>query len=129
MTARAELVAVLSPLLPGIVVEAYSKDITPPAFTTVLVRLDSVEPMPEAPLGYRRYTFDVIVVAVKSEPGAADDELDAALEDVLMALDKSGVTTWTRAERGVFESTQTPCYDVTVVQRSELVDDEPTPPE
>jgi hypothetical protein len=128
MTARAELVALLSPLLPDFVVVPYSKDITPPTKTSVLVRLDLVEAMPELPLGFRRYTFDVIVVAANAEAGAGDDEIDAALEDVLLVLDTSGRTTWTRAERGVFQSTQTPCYDVTVVQRSEVVDDD-TPPE
>lgn len=91
----------------------YARQIDPPTVTTVMVRVDNVTPHPATPQAQRRYGFALIILAAKSDPtGPADDELDAALEDVLYAIERSQtLPQWTSAERAVYADT-TPAYQV-----------------
>lgn len=101
-------------------VEPYSRGVESLQRSTVLVRLDRVTHAPEVPLAARAYVFALIVVTPLSDPtGPADDDLDDALEDTLHALDKHPRFTWEQAVRGVFESTQTPCYEITASNYTE----------
>lgn len=111
MTARDEVVAVLTAAMPtGIAVLPYSRDIDPPSQPTVMVRIDEVTPSSQ-PQALRDYGFALILVASKTTPGPADDELDALLEDVLTALDASEQITWSKATRATFNE-QYPAYQV-----------------
>lgn len=118
MTPRQLVTELLEAGLPeGIVVLPYARDGVVPASTTVMIRVDSVTRAPEAPIAHRRYTYAVIVVAAQvDDHGAADDELDGALEDVLHVIETSpGLPMWTSAERAVYgESTQLPAYEITL---------------
>ena len=110
--------APLEDLDPTVRVIPYARTIDPPAVPTVMVRVDRVEPA-AARAGARRvrsYTFAVIVVPAKSTGDAADAEIDALLEDVLAVLDDAPDLTWTAAERGTYQDTAFPAYEVTVTQ-------------
>lgn len=117
-TVRADTVQLLGELLPEDVhVISYSRAaVESLQGTTVMVRLDRIEPETDVPQATRRYTFGLIVITPLTEAPAADDELDAAVEDVIDALDQHPRFTWQGAERAVFEGTQTPCYQVTARQ-------------
>ena len=93
----------------------------------MFVRLERVTLAPEVPAAARKYVFDLVVVTPLSEAGPADDELDQALEDVLHAIDKHPQFQWEQADRAVFESTQTPCYRVTVTRYTAPTPTNPTP--
>lgn len=71
----------------------------------------------------RRYEVDVVVAVPKQID--ADDDLDAALEEVLEAIDESEVYTWTAAERVVLDE-KWPAFRVatTVHIRREFPTDE-----
>lgn len=100
--------------LEGVDVIAYSRSIDPPANPTVLVRLDEVEPHPEAPQALNLYHFALILIPTVSETGAADDELDDLLEDVLYAIFKAGNLTWSKAVRGTYQDTTYPAFEITL---------------
>lgn len=58
-------------------------------------------------------TLTVWVVAAQIDPGPSDDELDAALDEVLTALDAAEGIVWRTYERGVYGEAN-PAYQVTV---------------
>ncbi|CCH79084.1 hypothetical protein BN12_40054 [Nostocoides japonicum T1-X7] len=113
MTARAAVADLLTEHLPDDVdVIPYARNIDSPARSTVMLRLDEVTPGVASGLG--TYTFALLLIAAKTSPGPADDELDALLEDVLYALDRlsdAGVT-WSSARRATYED-KNPAYEVT----------------
>lgn len=94
-------------------VRPYAKSLDGLSGTTLMVRVDQVRPGPVA--GTRAYTIVLLLLTALTEPGPADDELDAALEDVLHALDTApagaGIA-WTLADRAVFEDSF-PAYQIT----------------
>lgn len=121
MGLRAPIVAALAApgVLPaGIEVIAYARNLDPPDTTTVMVRLDEVEPSKDAH-GAWAVTAALVLVAAKTAPGAGDDELDDALLDLLVALDSSAITPglhWTKATRGGYPNPEptNPAYEVAV---------------
>lgn len=114
MTARQAVIDAVAGLeLDGVNVIGYARNIDPPTKPTVLVRVDLVEPYPGLP-DRNRYTFGLVLIPTRSGPGSADDELDDLLEDVLHALDNAPDLTWTRAERGTYQDTTYPAYEVTL---------------
>jgi hypothetical protein len=92
----------------------YATSITEPAGKTLIVRLDEVLPHPEAPQKWNLYRFALILVTALTESGAADDDLDAFLEDVLFAIGKTGNITWSKATRATYQDTTYPAYEVTL---------------
>lgn len=113
MTARTEVVAALTAVLPSdITILPYSRSIDPPYQSTVMVRVDEVRPSVQ-PQAFREYKFAVLVIAKHATFGAADDELDSLLEDVLLAIDKSTLLTWQLATRASFEE-KYPAYEVEI---------------
>ena len=113
--ARDFLVDKLTVLEPAFRVLPYARTIDPPRKPTVLVRVDRVEPAGEAGARrVRRYRYAVIIIPIKTNGDPAEDELDACLEDVLAAIDAAPDVTWEAAERGTWEDTAFPAYEVTV---------------
>ena len=118
MTARAAVIAALStqvgPGLPleGVDVIGYARSIDPPAVNTVLVRLDDVVPSPDNPQAENLHHYSLILLTPLTEPGAADDELEAFLEDVLFAVAKAGNLTWSKATRATYQGTNYPAFEV-----------------
>lgn len=115
MTARDVIVETLLGLdgLPeDLDVMPYSRALDGLERTTVMVRVDEVHPGRTA--GTRANTIALLVIATKSDPAAAEDELDAALEDVLHVLDTSPEGTgieWSGAKRATFDG-GFPCYEI-----------------
>jgi hypothetical protein len=67
---------------------------------TLLLRLDGIEPAPEAGQHQRRYLATVLAVSPRDDATAdATDEVDAVAEDVLYAIDQSDQVTWTACKR------------------------------
>lgn len=102
---RTQLQTLLTTYLPqdgSVVLIPYSRDVEGPARSTVMPRLDSVEPGQVQ--GTRVYLFTLILIAAATAAGAGDDELEALLEDVLFAVQKTGMAiTWDKATRTTFE--------------------------
>ena len=122
MTARDEVVSALTAhttagkRLEGVNVIPFARSIDPPAKPTVLVRVDDVTPdRNPVPAVWRTYGFALILVPTQAEPGPADTELDALLEDVLYALDQDTQLTWTKATRATYQDTNYPAYQVDLV--------------
>lgn len=115
--ARDEMVGLLQALLPSdIDVMPYAKNVDAIARSTVMVRIDEVTPsnMPQA---LRQYVFALLLLTPLTTAGPADDELDALLEDVLLALESSvndNRAIWSKATRATYED-KFPAYQVDVV--------------
>jgi hypothetical protein len=123
VTARTEVVAALDPLLDGVTVLPYARNVTPPAQPLVMVRVDRVEPAKELP-NHNRYTFALVLLGSKNEPGPADDELDELLEQVIFAINsEQDVLTWESAARGTYENTSYPAYEVTVIHNIKVTEE------
>jgi hypothetical protein len=124
MLARNEIVSILAGVLPaGIDVKAYADNIDPPLAPTVMVRIDKVRPSRTA-----GYLWDIdaalVLVAAQTYAGPGDDELDAALADVLAVLDRDDVASslaWGEATRATYGPTDgdptNPAYEITVAAR------------
>jgi hypothetical protein len=125
LAARTSIVDVLTGALGGtdIDVEPYARNIDPPLAPVVMVRLDKVRPSRTA-----GYLWDVdaalVLVGPSTTPGAADDELDAALGDVLFALESGDIASllyWTEATRATYGPTDgdptNPAYEITLSTR------------
>lgn len=120
-TPRAQLVELLEGVTPDTLdVIPYARQIPQPPKTTVMVRVDKVTPSPVAPSTHREYGFVLVLIAGTNVDGAADDELDDALEDLLHAIDTAPagkLPRWSSADRGTYEETA-PAYEVTLTQTS-----------
>lgn len=116
MNARDFLVAQLEPVMPDTIkLEKYAREVDPPTrHSLLLVRIDDVVPHPSGIPGQRLYTYGLVLIPRKRATGSGDDELDNALSDVLHALDEADDIVWTRAQRGTYEDSKHPAYDVTV---------------
>lgn len=114
-TPRELIVQALKAAAPATVsVVAYGDTASPQKRSQALVRIDEVAPEPTAPQAMWVFTYGVVLIASKTHPGPADDELDKALVDVLHAIEKADGHTWTRAVRATFEETKIPAYEITV---------------
>lgn len=108
------------PPLSGVEVRPYARLNRQPAKLTVLVRVDEIEPSSDVSQLARIYRFSLIVLGTKlvtddDSKGGVDDEIDAAVELVLLALDQGPTDViWTKATRGTYEATQSPCYLIAV---------------
>jgi len=79
---------------------------------TVVLYREKVEPSPAA-LGKRLSTLAVWVLDPRQDPRAAEDPLDASLDDVLAALDSDASLAWAEAERGTYAD-KWPAYRITL---------------
>lgn len=106
MSARDEVVAAVTELLPeGYArVEKYAKEVDPPKKPLVMVRVDEIQPLPAAGAGARRYLMALLLLATRTEPGKADDQLEDLLDLVLWSIDRDDSTlTWTSAKRATYK--------------------------
>lgn len=118
MTARMELVAALEAVLVGVDVEPYASERERPVRPLVMVAVNTVQPVPQARLTHRAYTFQLILLGPSEDTeGPGDDLLDAALEQVLNALDEGSameaLPRWTEARRATYME-RIPAYEVDV---------------
>lgn len=93
----------------------YARAIDPPPIPTVMIRLDQIERGEE--WGTRVYRYALIAITGKQTiEGAADDELEDVVEDVLLALDKAtdglAITTGI-GKRGVYAETM-PAFEIPI---------------
>jgi hypothetical protein len=80
----------------------------------VMVRLDAITPEPTAGKWRRQYAAALLVVSPIVDTGdPGTDELDLLVEDVLHALDVSGIR-WTNAERVTLADTDGPAWQITL---------------
>lgn len=121
-TARDLVVEQLAQLPPlaDVDVRAYARLARQPAKLTVLVRVDEIEPSSDTSQLARVYRFSLIALGTKlvtddDQLGGVDDEIDDLCELVLHALDLGPTDVlWTKATRGTYEATQSPCYLIAV---------------
>lgn len=117
--AREHIVTILTGALPSdVVVIPYARDIDPPSKSTVMVRIDTLRPS-RAAGGLWQVDAALVLIAARTTPGPADDELEALLQDVLYALNREDVATalsWTEAKRAVYGEPDptNPAFEVAV---------------
>jgi hypothetical protein len=97
----------------------FDKQITPSGRTVMFYR-SSVIPTPEAPDGHMTHTVTLYVATAKQVGSDALDALDAALDDVLVALYALHNVTWTTATYKVLNDT-VPVFEVQVQVPSNIV--------
>ncbi|TDW50995.1 hypothetical protein EDF52_10283 [Curtobacterium sp. PhB42] len=87
--------------------------------TTVVVWLQNITRLPEAPLASHVTEYTVTIVSPRTSPTEADADLDDDIADLLHALDNvrneqgSPNLRWTRAERAVYAESFL-AFDITV---------------
>ena len=114
MTVRAQLEADLKPHLPrGWRLIPYATNLDVIDQHTVMTLQESIERVPEAPIGAVKVDFKVIIIEPKTDPKTAEDALDDAVTDLLLSLNKARQVHWSRAERRTWEDSN-PCYEVAV---------------
>jgi hypothetical protein len=100
--------------------EDYAKQLEPFGGVTVMTAVHTTTREPNLGPDGRGYEATVYVVTETVDPGAGDDELEAALEDALGALDAAQLVTWERAERTVFGRDLWPCYEITATAHAQI---------
>lgn len=107
---RAEIAAALKPVLgKGFAIfpaPTDLDDIQKPTLVLVRESVTKLEAAPGAKLN------NLLVLSLVLPQMTSEDDLDDALEDTIQALDDTGYSTWTTAERGVWSETF-PSYRIT----------------
>jgi hypothetical protein len=110
----------LKPLLPrGWDLIPYTRVVDAITVPTVMVKLQTITRLPEAPMSSHITAYTVTIVNPAADPGEADASLDDDISELLHALDEirneAGLPTlrWTRAERVAFSDTYL-AFDITV---------------
>lgn len=105
----------LKPLLPrGWVLSPYARIPDSVEKTTVIVWLQNITRLPEAPQSSHVTEYLVTVVSPAADPSQADEDLDDNIADLLHAIDQTPNTiTWERAERASYNGTSL-AFDITV---------------
>lgn len=112
--AREALAGLLSPAIAPARVVPYADDVAPePEHPVAVCYVESVGPGSQQVTAALLWRMEVRLAVARTEPGRADDELDALLGTVLAALDGSDVFLWTVATRSVYLESF-PCYVVSV---------------
>lgn len=116
MQVRDNLVTILEGVLPpAYQVEPYARNLGNINAVAVMLRLDEVHPSKFA-MGHWDVDAALLIVGPVVEPGAGDEELEAALEDVLFALDQAEDLTWSTAKRATYGEPEPmfPAFEITV---------------
>ena len=119
-TARAHVHAALSPNMPaGVDFRAYPARIDTPNKRTVMIRVEDVRPDERAPVKFYLFTYTLLLVSPFTDDGrgAADEDLDELLEDVLLAVEATPDVQWTAATRGQWLDTPLPAYEISIQVR------------
>ncbi len=110
---RKQLEDALTPHLPGYRVIPNSRNVDVPDARFVQISLMEIIKLPEAPAGAHLAQFTVTVVTPLTTPNKAEDDLDAAVGDLLHALDEIGWLDWEVAKKVLYGDRHL-AYDVTV---------------
>lgn len=102
------------PITAGIVVRSYAAGLDNVPATTVLIRVARVAPSTTNPQAWHRYTVELLLLSARQEPGTADDELEAALVEVLWAIEKAPGLVWTDATRATLDTGAQPVFLITL---------------
>lgn len=117
MQARTDLVTILTGILPTTyTVEPYARNVGNIADVTVMLRLDELHQSKYAG-GHWDVDAALLIVGPDPTPGAGDDSLEAALEDVLFALDSADNLLWSTAKRAVYgqaPSPEFPAFEISI---------------
>ena len=104
----------LKPLLPEAwQIIPFSKNLDTITRPVVMLQLEEVQRHKDAPNGARLVTYTLTVIEPKTDPGPADDSLEANLIDLLNAIDKSPGLAWSGAKRVVAHESN-PAFDITL---------------
>lgn len=113
VSVRKQLQDALTPHLPGYKVIPNSRNVDVPDARFVQLSLMEIEKLPEAPAGAHLATFTVTVVTALTTPNKAEDDLDAAVADLLHAIDGIDWLDWENARKVLYGERHL-AYDVTV---------------
>lgn len=116
VSTRAQLAAVLKPLLPAavkIIDVPRGVDAIESKKPVIILYRESRKKAPNA-IGDYFDSFTMWVVSPFIDVRRAEDGLDNLLDDVLLALDDIGNLRWENAERSVFGEQQAPAYKITL---------------
>ena len=116
MTARAELAAAITPLLPeNVRVIDHPKDLDALEGTVravVMITRTGIKPNGPSYL----MDFEVVVIEPKSDQdGYSEDSLDEITDELIEALDADNTLTWTQATRSTYADTL-PAYKFDITQ-------------
>lgn len=114
MSVRSEVADALRPLLPAnmrIIDVPRSLDGLDANRPVVLLYRDRLEKAPNAQGAYLS-TVTLWVITPHIDTIKAEDALDAALDDVIAALDQILWANWRTAERAIFGDAQAPAYRI-----------------
>lgn len=101
-TIRAQLSELLGPLIPkSWTLISEQRDPGVIARTTVIVKQDRIEKLPEAPLGSLQVSFILTVLTPHEDTSRAEDALDDSVLELTTALDSLAGTNWTSAQKVV----------------------------
>lgn len=104
----------LKPLLPTAWrLVPYSTNLDQISKPVVMLKLQTIAKLPEAPNSHRTVSYVLTVIEPKITPGALDDDLDDHVVDLLAAIDDLPNFAWTKAERVLF-SDSNQAYDITL---------------
>ncbi|MBN9141086.1 hypothetical protein [uncultured Microbacterium sp.] len=122
---RAAVRGWLLPLLPS------GWDIKPGLYTpttlakpTLFLEYSAIEPLPEAPLGHVRCSFELTLTTELTDPAKGEEWVDPAVVDLVLAIDAHPQLAWSRAEKRVIKDT----YLAWTLTVSVLANTTPTPP-
>lgn len=90
---------------------------------TLYLEYSRVDPLPEAPLSQVRCTFELTLTTMLTDLAKGEDWADAALVDLVLALDAHNWITWSGAEKSVVKDT----YLAWKVTLTALASTTPTP--
>lgn len=102
---RETLAALLRPSLPsGLRFLTYGRTLDGLTAPTLVLSLDEVVPSPQ-PQAWHRYQFSLKLIVPQAEFAEADENLEALLVEVLLALEATALPAWTSATRVVVDET------------------------
>jgi len=110
---RKQLQEALEPYLPGFKVIPNSRNVDVPDRPFVQLTLMEIVKLPAAPLGRHEANFTVTVVTPLTTPNKAEDDLDAAVGDLVNAIDAIEWLDWETAKKVLYGDRHL-AYDVTV---------------
>ena len=114
MTARQQLATAIAPLLPATwKLIPYQDSIDTLSSVVVMLKLESIEKAPSAPIGAYLAKFTVTIADPSTDPKNAEDRLDDEVLALLAALDALNSTLWSTATKVSFNSTNL-AYDIAV---------------
>lgn len=122
MTVRSDLAAALKDELPNvyrIIPYAKNLDRIDKGRPIVMLYRESVEPSATLPAHHLTNTITVWILHPEVKPGDVDDALDNSLDIVIAALDATRLTTWSRAERGLWGDDEYNGFKITCETHSE----------